>query len=534
MMKVQLNREGTVKTFHKIRINFRKLFIAFVVPLFAITTIFVQMAMATTYTISGALNLTPTVAAEGASVYVTAPSSNAILYGPVVTNSVGSYSLQVGASGTYDIHYVPPTGTGVAKIVDSSVAVSSNQTINKTFSAITRTLSGTLKDKDGNPMPSVKIKLNNNNSWQSTTNSNGEYSISAPAGKYYLHISRNGGDLLFTLSQQSSGTPINLLHTDQVLNMTIKTVSIDVAAYANSFTQMVWFTNMTADARSGVTSLYPGDPGTNIVYAGSYSGSIDGNWVTVPTIAGAVFTAPGLEATSATGSICHSLPGSSPTRYDCLRTPLTANSDVTLEHPSEDAAVRTFSGTLTDGNGNPISGARIFLWKYNDNSPNDTTDASGNFSISAVPKQYALEVKYPANSNWTLLTQNKSNPTIDLRGGDVVQNLQVPTVTLTVSAFDEYGNPAYSKNVTMRTDNGTVSLYTGDPGFSIAAPNVSKSTTSSNNIVTFDSVVGASFLARGLSSPVTTNSICVQASPYYNCLTSAYSVTGSASLNAPQ
>lgn len=475
---------------------------------------------------------------NGAYVYATAPSSTTPVYGPVTTNSSGNYTLVIYSPGTYDIHIDPPSNTGYTPYTDSSVAVSSAQTINYQFAAQTNTLSGTLTDSSSNPLAGIAIKAVKSGTstyYQTTTDSYGNYSLSVPAAYYYLILSGSmTGISSFTLSQQTSAS-LNLLSSSLTLNLTIHTATMTISAY-NNYGQLVWGPNVSARSTSGVTSLYNGDPGTTISLVNSTGFSTSGSAGTITTIVGATYVASGLEASSYTTSVCVGISGSS--LYDCLRLPLTITGDVSFSLPVASPTTRTFSGTLTDGSGNPVVGAGVTLVKYGDSSPTGSTDSSGNFSISAMPKKYYLKITWPSGvdgiSTMTL-TQSSATLPIDLTSGNVAQNLQANTANLTVSANDGSGNPNYSTSVNAITSAGTTTLYTGDPGESISITSTGFSTSGLSNVGTIGTIVGASYSAKGLNVTSQSGSICDGAGTvgHYNCLTTAYTVTGAASLNVP-
>lgn len=475
---------------------------------------------------------------NGAYVYATAPGSSNPIYGPVATNVYGAYTLVVGTAGTYDIHFDPPANMGDVPIVNSSVSVTSAQTINAMFSAQTNTLSGTLKDSSNNPLPSITVKLFKAGSgtyYQTSTNSSGYYSLSAPAGYYYLYLIGSTTGLSFTLSQANT-TSINLLSGNQTLDLTLQLATLTITAY-NNVGQQEYGGSPTVNARatSGITRLYPGDPGTNISVAFSSGFSTFSSPTgTVTTIVGATFAASGLESSSYTTSICKSVTGS--TVYDCLRKPYVVTGNDTFDLPAQ--PVRTFSGTLTDNSGNPIAGAGIVLTKFGDASISTTTDSSGNFTVNAVPKRYYLKVTGPymwAGMASFTLTQSSVALPIDLTADSLVQNLQVKNTTLTITANDASGNPNYFTSVAASASSGSTTLYTGDPGETITVGSTGFSTLPSNNTGTVGSIIGAVYSAKGLNVTNPTGSICDTAatSGHWNCLTTALTVSGPTSLNVP-
>jgi hypothetical protein len=509
-----------------------------IVPLMALAASFSLLLLSVRVGATGS-NITGTVrnpsngTVNGAYVYATNPSSSTPLYGPVTTNSSGFYTLNIPLSGTYDIHIDPPSNNGWSSVVNSNVSVTSDQTINATFSSQTNTISGTLTDSSSNPLSGVTVKIFKGSSqYSATTDASGNYSISAPAGYYYFYLSGNmSGISSFTLTQQNTSS-LNLLSGNLTLNLTIHTATMTITQYSDGGQQALG--SVYARATSGIASLYPGDPGTTISLVNStgFSGSATG---TIKTIVGATYAASGLESSSNTTSVCESIPGTS-SFFDCLRLPLTVTGDVSFNVPVTSPATRTYSGVLTDGSGTPISGATVTLIKYGDSTASATTDSNGNFSVSAMPKKYYLKVSANNVDGMTsfTLTQSSSNPTIDLTSASATQNLQVNTATLTVTANDGSGNPNYFTTVNAQTSSGSTTLYTGDPGETPVIYSAGFSTQPNNNVGTIGTIVGASYSAKGLHVTNTNGSICdLDVSPYWNCLTTAYTVSGAGSLNVP-
>jgi len=495
---------------------------------------------------AAASNITGTVrnpsnaTVSGAYIYATAPSSSTPVYGPVTTNGSGFYTLTINTPGTYDIHIDPPSNNGWFPVVNSSVAVSSDQTINATFSSQTNTLSGTLTDSNNTPLAGVTVKIFKGSSqYQTTTDASGNYSLSAPAGYYYLYLTGSmTGIPNFTLTQSNTSS-LNLLSGNLSLNLSIKLATMTVTAYNNAGQQDYGGSpSVSARATSGITSLYPGDPGTTISVVNSTGFSTFSSATgTITTIVGATYAASGLESTSNTTSVCKSISGGSGV-YDCLRLPLTVSGNVTFDLPNTSPTTRTFSGTLTDSSGAPIVGAGVTLIKYGDSSTTASTDSSGNFTISAMPKKYYLKITGPSGNNNMLsyvLTQSSTNPSIDLTADSKTQNLQVQTATLTVTANDASGNPNYFTTVNAMTTTGSTTLYTGDPGETLSITSTGFSTSPSSVTGSIGTIVGATYSAKGLNVTSQSGSICDGAatSGHYNCLTTAYTVTGAGSLNVP-
>jgi hypothetical protein len=121
---------------------------------------------------------------DDVSVYATAPGTTDVDFGPVTTASDGSYELDVTA-GTYDFHFVPATGSGQGPVVDGNISVLNNQTIDVQLEPATYTYSGTLYGDNGNPISGLQVEVDGSaGSGSATTNSNGQFSMTVPAGIY--------------------------------------------------------------------------------------------------------------------------------------------------------------------------------------------------------------------------------------------------------------------------------------------------------------------------------------------------------------
>jgi hypothetical protein len=506
-----------VKIFHKTRTT---LISGILAAFLLVLGLGAQMVSAVVYTITGTLRDPSNNSVTGAYVYATAPSSSTISYGPVTTAANGSYSLPVSASGTYDIHFVPITNKGWNEIVDSNISITTNQTINHNFSSQTHTLSGTVTDGTGTALTGITVKLGTT---QTTTNGSGQYSLTVSAGSYALYLSgAMSGISSFTMQQSTTG--INLINSDMTLNPSIKTATMTITP-RNDNGQIKNSGNISARATSGTAIVYPGDPGSAISLIQSNGFTANGSSGTITTIVGATYAASGLDSASNQTSVCEPNYG---VHYDCLLLPMTVMANVNFDVPNPAPITRTFSGNLSDGSGNPLSGKTIAL--TGDGTATGVTDASGNFSITGKAKKYAIKV-YVSGSTSTL-TQNPSTTTVDLTSDNFSRNLVINWAPLTISVVDNLSNPLNNRLVMLSALGGTATLYTGDPGFAISMDPQNFQPGSGSNTGTLSTIVGSMFTARGLNQPNYYGSICARnASNTYDCLASAYTFTGAASIN---
>ncbi len=496
------------------------------------------LAFASTSIVSRKVSSSAGTGIAGVYVYATLPGESTVKYGPAVTNSLGNYSLTLGSTGTYDVHYEPPMSSGYSNIVNSNLVVSGNLTQNVTVTNETRTFSGILTDEDNVAIPGATVRLINGSAYyQTTTTSAGEYNISVPAGKYMLYLSGSmSGISSFTLSQ-SYASSLNLTFSDLVLDLKIKTVDVSVTVFNNAG-QQNWGVGEKVYARStnGTTFLYPGDPGTNITlsFSNGFSASSSATG-TIRTISGAYFTPLGLESTSYTTSICKTLSGKTGV-YDCINLPYTALNNDSMDLPENQPLQRVFGGVLLDSSNNPVPGVEITLYKYGDSSPKATTNSLGEFTINALPKKYSLKLQkntpYAGISSFTL-TQNSIAPNIDLTQLDGDKSLQLNNTTMTVTAYNRSGNVNFlSDSIIARSTSGTAYLYPGDPGSSVLVNSDSHSLSGGSTGV-LGTIVGASYTALGLNSSQWVGSVCIQLSTKFDCLTNPVTVTSPMTFDVP-
>jgi hypothetical protein len=144
---------------------------------------------------SGSLHITGTVTNQtgggvlNVAVTATAPGGSTTLFGPSLITTNGTYQLDVDP-GTYDIHFVPPEGGRLNPITSSNFVVQTDQTLSVQLTSPSHTLSGTVRNGDGQPLPSMQLNFrltSTGSQLQVNTDANGHYSAIANAGVYYLN-----------------------------------------------------------------------------------------------------------------------------------------------------------------------------------------------------------------------------------------------------------------------------------------------------------------------------------------------------------
>jgi PKD repeat protein len=183
----------------------RRLYTFGVLAILVLTLIFTALHVTspvladTAYTISGTVkdNLgTPFVNAD---VQVINPSSGQVVYS-TTTDSIGAYSISV-ISGTYNIKAIPPASSNLLPVTYYNQAIIANTVLNFVLvpPVTIVTVSGTIRDRDGIPIPGAAIHFlnisNDSPDITSYTNSSGSYSAQIPAGQYSITILTPNGNV---------------------------------------------------------------------------------------------------------------------------------------------------------------------------------------------------------------------------------------------------------------------------------------------------------------------------------------------------
>ncbi len=444
---------------------------------------------------------------QNVSVYATNPGGSTVDYGPTTTASDGTYTLGVDA-GTYDLHFVPPSGSGYYPVVESNVTITTDQTIDVQFvpSSTTYTYSGTLTDQNGNPVPNSSITIASsatNLSYNGSTDSNGNFSITVTPGTYDIVIAGGGATSAnpdyANWSIRSSNNDINLTTS----NVSGQTLQIDMVP----LTVTVNDANGNPLANIPVTGSQGDISSTSQLTAGSTNTTTDGNSFSGTTGAngsytvllpeGSFFTSSGIKATLSNQTITAGVTVNGPTTVT-----LTA------------AATYTYSGTLTDQNGNPVPNSSITIASSATNlSYNGSTDSNGNFSITVTPGTYDIVIAgggatsaNPDYANWSI---RSSNNDINLTTSNVSgQTLQIDMVPLTVTVNDANGNPLANIPVTgSQGDISSTSQLTAGSTNTTTDGNSFSGTTGANGSYTVLLPEGSFFTSSGIKATLSNQTI---------------------------
>jgi protocatechuate 3,4-dioxygenase beta subunit len=447
--------------------------------------------------ISGTLTSYSNAPINGALVYVTAPGSSTVEYGPVSTNATGAYDLKV-VAGIYDIHFDPSDETALSPIVQSSQTIFQSTPDDVHFTTVTHTLTGTILDPNNNPIVNLGVQLTaTSGAVRSTvTDANGSYSITAVAGVYKLGVYSNnavgtlsGGRGLY-IAQTTPGIDLSSNDVNKMLVLPTATLHVKVIDYSGTPISGVSVA-ASSQGSGGLASLYSGDNADSILNAVDNSVSTDASGVAdITTVVGTKYGA-GNTGNSQYAFICANVEGNNV----CLSAPytVTGSTQLTLQAP----LTHKLSGHLTDSGGLSIPGVRITLESATGNTGTVLTDSNGNYIIAVVPDTYRMSVTSAQNvgtiSGGNGLTMQQSAYSIDLTSSDQSLNLSLQTVVLHITVKDGSGNPVSGSSVTAfshrNTPESATQLYSGDPGEYMGVADL-PTTTDSNGNVDLTSIIG--------------------------------------------
>lgn len=288
---------------------------------------------------AGSIHITGSVYAQNGnnlqdiSVTAVSTANPTAVFGPVKTDSSGSYRLQIEA-GTYDFHFDTPDGSSLIPATADNVTVLNTQTLNKQLSFRTHTFSGHLTDQKGAPFSEMAVHISGKEGYmyaQDVTDLNGYFNLIAPAEMYtHLDISNN------STNYQIGGYPLGLMQiqndNSKPLTLDLTTASLTQDLTINLVKMTIIPKDSTGNSRSDVKVSY-----------GSYSGqvNVDAGNTTYPLNYIGSFANSGITDTS--GAFTSLVPKGIvfyPCRISALKPDLTFDScaDTTVV-PSDDTTV---------------------------------------------------------------------------------------------------------------------------------------------------------------------------------------------------
>jgi fibronectin type 3 domain-containing protein len=433
------------------------------------------------------------------SVTATAPGGSTVLFGPVLTAANGSYELTVDP-GTYDIHFVPPSGSGLSPITANSLNAATNQVLNVQLTSPTHTLSGTLRNGGGQALPSMQITLRHVTSQAGitmTTDANGRYNAAVNSGAYYLQRINGTApaplgniDLWHWYGTNDSRTvQLDLTSNDLTRDLVLPTAALNVTVKDG-------FGNPVAGASVSVRG--DSTPSVFPVTSGASPGYYHANTLNGTTNSSGLATMPAFQVTYPAGKICATVSGN----QVCNTTSVTVDGSANLlfqaapqAPPAPTGLSATsptrFAPSLT---WNPVSVAASYR-VYRNGTPVGTT-TSTSFVDSALSVSGTYTYTVTAVSQLNVESSGSSPVTVVYNAdGPIVTNASVypstvavgQPATLTATASDPDGvvaaeyfegtDPGEGQGVAMSVSGSTLTatlpstLSLGTHTFTVRAKN---------------------------------------------------------------
>ena len=416
---------------------------------------------------------------QGVTVTATDPGGTTVDFGPTTSAQDGSYELDVDP-GTYDLHFDPPSGSGLNPIVEPSFTASENQVLDVQLTppAPTRyTVSGFVEDSAGNPVPDVFVGFHNGQVGQGAaafTDDTGFYSVTLPDGDWQEEL--DGGRQVTTAQVPpdfSLTSTQNLTVSDSDVTQNFQLPADLVAVTANDVhgnpvpNASVWA------IASGTTQIQTSAGQQAFTALEGTSSQEDGTSTSTDTNGTASFYAfPGLTyptgpgnpndgGQTETGNEQFCIVG--PTKA-CLQNPITITdaTGLTFTLPAP-VVTYTVSGFVEDSAGNPVPD--VFVGFHNGQVGQGAaafTDDTGFYSVTLPDGDWQEELdggrqvttaQVPPDFSLTS-TQN-----LTVSDSDVTQNFQLPADLVAVTANDVHGNPVPNASV-WAIASGTTQIQT--------------------------------------------------------------------------
>ncbi|UUZ84660.1 carboxypeptidase-like regulatory domain-containing protein [Paenibacillus sp. P26] len=311
--------------------------------------------------------------------------------GSVTTDANGKYTLNIPA-GTYQ--YVSVSAAGYANYAQNHIQVTEGNTTTVNFSY--GAISGTITDESGNPLSGANVYTYNAGT---TTNAGGTYTLNVPPGTYSVYADKN-----------SAGYN--------------KSAKDNIQVTAGNTTTV----HFTYGAVSGTVTNASGNPVSGATVSASNSGSV---------------------STDASGKYTLKLPAgtyayvqvnaSGYANYSQSNIQVTAGNTTTLSF-----SYGAISGTVTDGNGNPVSGAMVYT-----NSTSQTTNAGGSYTLNVPAGTYSVTIN--SKPGYGSYTQKDIQVTA---GNTTTTHFSYGAISGTVT--NGSGNPVSGATVYANGSNGSV------------------------------------------------------------------------------
>jgi Bacterial Ig-like domain (group 3)/IPT/TIG domain/Carboxypeptidase regulatory-like domain len=366
------------------------------------------------------------------------------------TGGEGFYSLEV-PSGVFDVHVAPNEGSGFQATTIHKVEVGETRHLDISLSpAEAVTLSGTLRDAAGEPIPWVTMVLVGEHNVVTNAGPEGAFSLSATPGEYHLSVYGTGGPDLphhwmvfsetFDLTADRSG--------DVVLP---PTRTLTVQALGSGGTPL-----------EGATVVFPTYDGAEISL-GEFAGESESETDTAVTDAEGrasvhVFADSKPETGGYDGrALVEPAPGSGYGVTQFEAPAVGGEAETVVVHPTP--AV-TLSGTLRDAAGEPLPNVSVVL--VGEHNVGTTTGPGGAYTLSAVPGEYHLSVYGTGGPelphHWMAFAD-----TFELTADRESDLVLPPTRKLTVEALGSGGAPLEGATVVFPSYDGSQMALGGFP-----------------------------------------------------------------------
>jgi hypothetical protein len=386
--------------------------------------------------------------------------------GLVLTGFDGSTSGLTDATGKVTLPFFPTQNTGTqlrvtppagSGFVPSSTTIP-DMTVDHTVSVSLRsasgsTLDGTLVDSNGTPLAGAYVYLSEPGvgfAGQTATDATGYYSISVAPGSYNVFFGgatgppdARGGTMGWSMSSTSSVDLTGDAHLD--LTVPLQTVDLSVV-------------NSVGAPVEGVTAILSSRP----------SGTLTAGGLTFRTTTTAENATP---VTDASGAVSLRLLPTSDTVSIRITPPSGSGlAPVTTTLPGVTSAVAQtvvlpagigFSGTVTDGTGNPFGAQRITL-QDSGGQVTTWTASDGSYSMLVAPGSYTVEVVGGGQDVPSYDVTSASPITVDAA---TTQDFTLPGYTMDTRVQTPAGVGISGAAVTLRSN---ISNYQVDTSFDIA------------------------------------------------------------------
>jgi hypothetical protein len=402
----------------------------------------------------GPLHITGTVTnqtgggVQNVSVTATAPGNSTVLFGPSHTAANGSYQLDVDP-GTYDIHFVPPAGSGLNPITSNNLVVQTDQVVNVQLTSPSHTMSGTVRDSAGQPVPSLTVRLarigSSGTVSSTTTDANGHYTVVANAGTYYLSqiIGSAPAPLNFINVEAATANPqYDLTTSDLVQDFVLPTTTLTVTV-KDGFGNPVPNAPVAISSHNNATfAVIPGTA-ANFYNQSSRSGTTNSTGTATLTT---------FKTTYLVGQICTTVTGN----QICNNTQLSVNGPTSLLFQAAPQAPPAPTGLAAT---TPTQNAPVLSWNavgvaasyrvYRNGVAVGSTTATS-FTDTTVPAAGSYTYTVTAVSQLNVESSASAPFVVVYTTGPVVTNVAVNpnpvtvghTATLSATATDQLGGIA--------------------------------------------------------------------------------------------